>query len=95
MALTVAHGPDAENDLLSVQAYWAGHSPAAANRTIAAIANSILLLTEHPNSGRAVLSAPYREKPVPQTPYIILYRVVGDTLVVLRILHGRMDRPYP
>jgi toxin ParE1/3/4 len=34
-----------------------------------------------------------RELVIPNTPFIVPYRVVGNTIQVLRILHGA--RPWP
>lgn len=95
MALTVALGGDARDDLTAIEANRRTSSPGAADKVISAIGRSILLLSEHPCMERRVELAPYREKPVPRTPDIILYRLVGDTILVLPIFYGRMDRPFP
>ena len=47
-----------------------------------------------PGLGRPGLVEGTREKPVPRTPYIIVYELVGDEeLWVLTIIHAR--RQYP
>jgi toxin ParE1/3/4 len=95
MALTIELGGDARDALFAIDTHWRNHSTGAADKIIRAIGSSILLLSGHPWVGRSVQSAPYREKPVPRTPYIILYRLVGDTVLVLRIYDGRQNRSFP
>jgi len=50
----------------------------------------IALLREHPDAGHAILEfpdLPHRELPVP--PYRFFYRVVGDTVWIVAVWHGR------
>ena len=45
-------------------------------------------LAEHPRRGRAGRQHRTRKPVVTGTPYLIVYRLEGRTLVILRVLHG-------
>jgi plasmid stabilization system protein ParE len=65
----------------------AERDPAAARRTAARILTAIDRLGRHPNLGRPGRVPGTRELVVPRTPYIVPYRVKGDTVQILRIFH--------
>ncbi|MDC8015717.1 type II toxin-antitoxin system RelE/ParE family toxin [Tahibacter soli] len=61
-------------------------------RLLAMRVNSALLrLRVLPDSGRKGIYSGTRECVVQRSPYIIVYRVVDDTLQVVRVWHGRQD----
>ena len=47
------------------------------------------LLIDHPSLGRAGRVPGTRELVVPDTPYLVPYRVRGMRIEILRIFHGR------
>jgi plasmid stabilization system protein ParE len=51
-------------------------------------------LADFPHRGRPVRGTPMREL-VTVSPYIIRYRIAGDTVIILRVRHGarRPTRP--
>jgi len=51
------------------------------------------LLAEHPHAGRPGRIPATRELVITDTPFIIPYRVVEDTVHILRVLHGKRKWP--
>lgn len=58
-----------------------------------AIEAAVSQLVRMPRSGRAGKVAVTRELVVPRTPYVIVYRVYTDRVVILRLLHGAQRWP--
>jgi len=84
----------AADDLASLRAYIAEDDPAAARRVALHIIRSIeQLLAGHPHMGRAGRVPGTRELVVPQTPYIVPYRIRHNRIQVLRIYHGARRWP--
>lgn len=68
--------------------YIARDNPAAAYRIVAEITKAVEHLPQHPALGRAGRLPGTRELVVPDTPYIIPYRVRGVSVEVLRVFHA-------
>jgi addiction module RelE/StbE family toxin len=69
--------------------YIAQDNPLAASRTVGAIVTAVGQLAKYPAMGRAGRVSGTRELVVADTPYIIPYRVRGDTVEILRVFHAR------
>ena len=80
-------------DLASLRAYIARERPAAAERRVEQILAAAVRLAQFPESGRRGRRAGTRELVVNQTPYLLPYRVRGEVIEVLRVLHGRQRWP--
>ncbi|WP_145615560.1 MULTISPECIES: type II toxin-antitoxin system RelE/ParE family toxin [Nitrospirillum] len=81
-------------DLTSIQAYIAQDSPSAAAQQIEAVIASVSdLLARFPQAGRNGRRANTRELVIQKTPYLVAYRLRGDTVAILRVLHGRQRWP--
>jgi addiction module RelE/StbE family toxin len=80
-------------DLQHIRAYIANDNPIAARQVAANINQTVGRLVDHPDSGRAGRVADTRELIVPDTPYIAAYQVSGDTVLILRVLHGARKWP--
>src|ERR1039457_3512699 len=50
-------------------------------------------LVQFPEMGRAGRIEGTRELVISQTPYIAAYRIIGDTVRILRVLHGAQKWP--
>jgi len=50
-------------------------------------------LARYPESGRPGCVAGTRELVIRRTPYIAAYRIAGDTVRILRVLHGAQQWP--
>jgi addiction module RelE/StbE family toxin len=74
-------------------AYIARDDPEAASRIVERIESSVERLKNHPASGRPGRVPGTRELIVTGTPYIIPYRVRGETVEILRVFHGARKWP--
>lgn len=50
-------------------------------------------LAEHPELGRLGRVRGTRELVMTGTPYLLIYRIKGEALHILRVLHGRQQWP--
>ena len=80
-------------DLEEIGEYIARDSPTAADRIVNAIVDHLELLTTHPHIGRPGRVAETREHVISSTPYIVPYRVRGEDLQILAVLHGARRWP--
>jgi len=83
--------PQAAVDLEGIGDYIAGHNPNAAVRFVDALERRWNLLTLHPFSGapREDIAPGIRHLVIGQ--YLTLYRVAGDAIEILRVLHGHRN----
>jgi toxin ParE1/3/4 len=85
--------PRALADLQALRAYIAREQPAAARRVARRILAAAELLLVYPELGRAGRVLGTRELAVAHTPYLLIYRHQGDTVTIIRVLHGAQDWP--
>ena len=83
----------AEFDLEHIRDTIISENPAAAEKVQRAIAKAIELLQSFPYLGRPGALKETREKVVKSLPYIVVYRVREEELIILRIFHGAQNRP--
>jgi toxin ParE1/3/4 len=74
-------------------AYVAGDDPEAAARLVERIASSDERLKNHPAAGRPGRLPNTRELVIAGTPYIVPYRMRGQTVEILRVFHGARKWP--
>jgi addiction module RelE/StbE family toxin len=84
---------EARRDLANQLDYVAERNPGAALRLDSVVHASVRKLIRLPEIGRRGRVAGTRELVVPRTPYIVIYRVGGDVVSILRVLHGAQDWP--
>lgn len=65
----------------------------AADRQVELVLAAVAGLLQFLNSGRPGRRAGTRELVVDRTPYIVPYRVRGELVEVVRVLHGRQRWP--
>ncbi|MBI1921356.1 MAG: type II toxin-antitoxin system RelE/ParE family toxin [Geobacter sp.] len=75
------------HDLREAGDYIALDNPAAAGRMASRVSEAMELLPEHPNMGRPGRVTGTREMVVTGTPFIVIYRVRGSAMQILRVLH--------
>ena len=81
-------------DAIWIHLFTETQDEAVADRQIDAITGRFYLLANHPRIGRARdddLGPGRRSFPVDD--YVIVYRVVGADVQILRVAHGRRDLP--
>lgn len=83
----------AVNDLEDIRDYIALDDPRAAQKEIDKILTKVSLLIENPEFGRKGRVVNTRELVVTGSPYIAAYRLKGDFIEILRVLHGARKWP--
>jgi toxin ParE1/3/4 len=83
----------AVRDLAAARAYIAQDNPPAADRQIERVPAAVDSLLLFPEIGRPGRRAGMRELVINRTPFIAAYRVRGDVIEVLRLIHGRQRWP--
>ena len=81
------------NDLDEAAEFIARDNPKAASRVLKRIWDTVQVLADQPHAGRAGRVHGTRELVVAGTPFIIPYRVVENTVQILRVLHGKRKWP--
>jgi toxin ParE1/3/4 len=77
----------AADDLEQIALYLKANDPAFAHSTVVKIYEAVPL-RRFPNRGRAGLHKDTRELVVSDLPYLVVYQVLPDAVMVLRIVHG-------
>lgn len=80
-------------DLNAAETYIAQDDPQAATEVVLRIVQTVSLLKEQPGIGRAGRVPGTRELVVPNTRYIVPYRVKDDTIHILRVYHSSRKWP--
>lgn len=80
-------------DLDSVEQHIGRANPGAAIETVLEIIRHVGMLAEHPGIGRPGRVDGTRELVIAGLPYVVAYVHRGDTVTVLRVLHGAMKWP--
>lgn len=80
-------------NLEQIYEFIAENNVEAASRTILEIQTTIEQLETFPQSGRIGRVANTRELIVTDTPYIVIYRVRGKTVEIIRVLHSSLKYP--
>lgn len=83
----------AEQDLLEIVEYIAVENPQAAYQIFDEIKEQISFLGDHPQMGRMGRVNGTRELIIIRTPYLVAYRIMEDTINILRIVHGARKWP--
>ncbi len=92
--MTPVWSPEAIEDIASLRAFIEQDDPAAAQRVALHIVRNVeTLLSQHPEMGRPGRVPGTRELVIPRTPFIVPYRLVGNTIQVLRVYHGARRWP--
>ena len=91
--MIIVWSPRAIAHLADLRAYIARDNPNAAGRIAATLLAAVERLTELPNLGRPGRVGGTRELVVPDTPYVIPYRLRGDRLEIIAVFHGRQKWP--
>lgn len=85
--MRIEWSPQALNDLKEIYHWIAADSPKAARVLHERILSCVSLLADSLHLGRAGRVAGTREMVIPETSYIVPYRVVHEWLQILRVYH--------
>lgn len=83
----------ANGNLDQVEEYIAQDNPPAAVATVNKIIEAAQMLTDYPTVGKRGRERGTRELVVAGLPYIIIYAVHREELVIIRVLHTAMKYP--
>lgn len=85
--------PQADSDLDDIWLYIASESGSVdvADRVIDSIVGRFLLLARYPRIGRSRDELRTGLRSFPVGDYVVFYRISGEYVVILRVLHGRRD----
>jgi toxin ParE1/3/4 len=89
--MTVIFSPEARADLQHIRDYISQHNPQAASRLAVELVAACDRLEFMPERGRPGLVRGTRELTT-VWPYVIVYRIKGDVVEIVRIWHGVQDR---
>lgn len=78
----------ARNDLVALRRYIADDNPQAAAGVAARIRGTVRTLATHPYLGRPGRVAETRELVIQRTPYLVVYTLDGDDVLILAVIHG-------
>ncbi len=84
---------DAINDLVQIRRFIAIDNPTAAARVADRIRTAVPELADQPGSGRPGRVPGTRERVLVDVPYFIAYRMEGNSMVILRVLHTSRKWP--
>jgi toxin ParE1/3/4 len=84
----VRHTIRARRDLLEIWEYIAARNPAAADRVFERLETRIRILEKFPEAGPARPEIAADARVLIEAPYLIFYRLIGDDVQVVRVLHG-------
>jgi toxin ParE1/3/4 len=76
-----------------IHEYISRDNPEAAQELVRKIQMASERLVEFPQMGRVGRVVDTRELVIPQTPYLVIYRLHGDAVEILRVLHGARRFP--
>lgn len=96
--MKLVFSPQAVRDLQRLHDFISEKNPAAAKRIAKSLRVGIARLKDNPQLGRRVRQAPDQWAPEEMRDwvtgdYVARYLLLKDRIVVLRIWHGREDRP--
>ncbi len=92
MPIEIVWSALARTRLREIRAYVARDKPEAAERLAIRIVAMVETLRDHPYLGRVGAETGIRELVVGRTPYVVLYRVQGQRVVISTIWHAAQRR---
>lgn len=83
--------PSASRDLNEIANYFLDKNVEAGERIFREFNNKCQKLAKFPNMGRSYAYVKDSLRGLPLNGYIILYQVIDDEVIILRIVSGRQD----
>jgi toxin ParE1/3/4 len=89
---TITLSPEADEDLIEIWGYLAREaSERVADRQLREVDTVCARLKAWPYSGRKRDELLAGMRSVPIHPYVLFYRIQGNAIEIVRVLHGRRD----
>jgi toxin ParE1/3/4 len=88
LPIEIVWSPLALSRLQEIQTYVARDKPEAAARLATRLVAIVEALSEHPYLGRMGAESGLRELVIGGTPYVVLYRVRANRVIINTIWHG-------
>jgi toxin ParE1/3/4 len=86
------YSPEAEDDLIESWLYVAADSdPETADRVFSSVWDKCFALLKHPKMGRQREELAPDLRSILQGSYVIFYRVTGERIEIVRVLHVARD----
>ena len=82
----------ASRDLERIDVWYRAIDPDLAAKMVSRILAATRLLREHPRAGAIELYGTRRKRRAAGTQYNLFYRVAGDHVRILRVLHSARDQ---
>jgi len=79
-------------DLEDIRSFIATDNPRAAAQVVSHFQSATARLSQFPQRGRAGVVPGTLELVIPGLPYIIVYRLMGDDIEIVTIVHGARRR---
>jgi toxin ParE1/3/4 len=79
---------EAQADLVGLTGWLHVRNPMAAERVAEDILECIQILEQFPYNGREGRRSGTRELVISRRPYVVVYRVLDASVIILRVLHG-------
>ena len=89
----VRWSPAAADDLFHIIDFLRQGNPSAAQRIAKTIYESAGALSTFPNRGRSGRIQGTRELPLASLPFIVVYRVLAETVEIASVIHGAQRWP--
>jgi toxin ParE1/3/4 len=80
-------------DLIRIRRYIERDNPLPASSVATRILKAVSQLAAHPQMGRFGRLSGTRELVISQTPYLVPYRLQGEAIELLRVIHSRQQWP--
>lgn len=91
--MSVAWLPAASDNRFEQLDYIAQDNPLAAISQDEQIERQVNMLLQHPQMGRPGRKKGTRELVISRTPFVVVYRVNGTRIEIIRLLHGAQKYP--
>lgn len=89
--MRITWADSAIRDLDAIHDFIARDSPHYATRCVERLIEAVDPLADLPRVGRIVPEGDGRHREIIEPPYRILYRVEGDQIYIVRVIHGARD----
>ena len=95
MSLEIVWSPLALLRVKEIRSFVAMDKPEAAERLAIRIVAAVEALRDYPNLGRRGSKRGTRELVIGGTPYVIIYKVSGERIIILTVWHGAQSKKKP